>query len=151
MRDGMNRVEPCTKCGIPCLSGPVNSRAPNIRRGEHVDDGTAVCDPCYEGKPRPATGTERRLIRNNNPDLFTVVVEHHRATDPDFEADVDQVARAIGPPPGPDAEDDSGYLTAKRVDNLLAAGKLREAAVLTAGKQLADSWPRQRRRPTQRP
>ena len=150
MRDGMNRVEPCTKCGILCLSGPVNSRAPNIRWGEHVDDGTAVCDPCYEGKPRPAMGTERRLIRNN-PDLFTVVAEHHRATHPDFEVDVDQVARAIGPPPGPEAEDDSGYLTAKRVDNLLAAGELREAAVLTAGKQLADFWPRQRRRPTQRP
>ena len=54
--------------------------------------------------------------------------------DPDFERDVAETARAFGPPPGPDVDDDSGYLTAQRVDALVAAGKLREAAVLTAGK-----------------
>ena len=67
--------------------------------------------------------------------------------DPDFERDVAETARAFGPPPGPDVVDDSGHFTAQRVDDLLADGKLREAAVLTAGKQLADSWPRQKRRP----
>ncbi len=63
--------------------------------------------------------------------------------DLDFEQDVAETARAFGPPPGPHVVDDSGHFTAQRVDALLAAGKLREAAVLTAGKQLADSWPRQ--------
>ena len=64
--------------------------------------------------------------------------------DPEFERDVAETARAFGPPPGPDAVDDPGCFTAQRVEDLLAVGKLREAAVLTAGKQLADSWPRQR-------
>ena len=67
--------------------------------------------------------------------------------DPDFERDVAETARAFGPPPGPDVVDDSGHFTAQRVDDLLEDGKLREAAVMTAGKQLADSWPRQQRRP----
>ena len=63
--------------------------------------------------------------------------------DPDFERDVAETARAFGPPPGPEVDDDSGYLTAQRFDAVVATGKLREAAVLTAGKQGADSWPRQ--------
>ena len=68
--------------------------------------------------------------------------------DPDFERDVDQVARGFGPPPDPEdlVIDDSGYFTACRVDELLAAGELRAAAVLSAGKQRADSWRRERRR-----
>ena len=65
--------------------------------------------------------------------------------DPDFERDVADTARAFGPPPGPDVVDDSGHFTAQRVDDLLAAGKLHDAAVPTAGKQPADSWPRQKR------
>ena len=48
--------------------------------------------------------------------------------DLDFERDVADKPRAFGPPPGPDVVDDSGYFTALRVDDLLAAGKLREAA-----------------------
>ena len=48
--------------------------------------------------------------------------------DLDFERDVADKPRAFGPPPGPDVVHDSGYFTALRVDALLAAGKLREAA-----------------------
>ena len=48
--------------------------------------------------------------------------------DLDFKRDVAEKARAFGPPPGPDVVDHSGYFTALRVDDLLAAGKLREAA-----------------------
>ena len=46
--------------------------------------------------------------------------------DPDFERDVDQIARGFGPPPDPEdlVIDDSGYFTACRVDELLAAGEL---------------------------
>ena len=69
--------------------------------------------------------------------------------DPDFEREVAEIARGFGPPPDPDdlVIDDSGYFTACRVDDLLAAGEFRAAAVLSAGKQRADSWPRERRRP----
>ena len=48
--------------------------------------------------------------------------------DLDFERDVADKPRAFGPPPGSDVVDDSGYFTALRVGDLLAAGKLREAA-----------------------
>ena len=48
--------------------------------------------------------------------------------DLDFERDVADKPRAFGPPPSPDVVDDSGCFTALHVDDLLAAGKLREAA-----------------------
>ena len=56
---------------------------------------------------------------------------------------VAKTARALGSPPGHAMVEDSGYITAERVQDLLAAARLREAVVLTAGKMLIDSWPRQ--------
>ena len=62
---------------------------------------------------------------------------------PDFKRDIAETACVFGPPPGPDVVDDSGYFAAQHVDELLASGKLRDAAVLTTGRMLADSWSRQ--------
>ena len=67
--------------------------------------------------------------------------------DLDFERDVADKPRAFGRPPGPDVVDDSGYFTALRVDDLLAAGKLREAA----DPHCTRDRPRCRRRMTARP
>ena len=61
--------------------------------------------------------------------------------DPEFERDVAKRADDFGPPLAGDVIDDSGYFTARRIDELLAAGRIREAAVLAAGKEKADSWP----------
>ena len=56
--------------------------------------------------------------------------------DPDFERDVAETACAFGPPPGLDVVDDSRHFTAQHVDDFLADGKLREAAVMTAASNL---------------
>ena len=61
--------------------------------------------------------------------------------DPEFEREVAKQADDFGPPFAGDVIDDSGYFTATRIDELLAAGRIRDAAVLAAGKEKADSWP----------
>ena len=61
--------------------------------------------------------------------------------DQEFERDVAEQAADFGPPLAGNVIDDSGYFTATRIDELLAAGRIRDAAVLAAAKEKADSWP----------
>ena len=74
-------------------------------------------------------------------DSLHAEIERLLREDPDFEREVAETARGFGPPPDPGdmVIDDSGYHTSKEVDRLLAAGRIREAAALTAGKLRADS------------
>ena len=53
-------LAPCALCGVLCRAGRYKQMA-GVRLGEYDADGVATCDPCYNGKPRPASPQEAAL------------------------------------------------------------------------------------------